>query len=92
MAALHENHNVTWEKSEKTSLERSRSSSQSPSEPGGIHDTNTRNGNHAGGDETPRPQAMRSMSVASETGLPNDEPNWPSGWRPYACLFGGFLL
>jgi len=22
----------------------------------------------------------------------SDEPTWPSGWRPYASLFGGFLL
>ena len=21
-----------------------------------------------------------------------DEPKWPTGWRPYTCLFGGFLL
>ena len=38
-----------------------------------------------------------NVPTHEETELPasvavSDEPKWPSGWRPYACLFGGFLL
>ncbi|KAF2717846.1 MFS general substrate transporter [Polychaeton citri CBS 116435] len=39
-----------------------------------------------------RVDSLRALSVASEPGLNPLEPKWPSGWRPYAALFGGFLL
>jgi hypothetical protein len=45
------------------------------------------------GPERPHLEAMRSLSVASESNLyPAAEPNWPTEWRAYACLLGGFLL
>lgn len=42
----------------------------------------------------PQADAIRSLSVSViyDPPLPKDEPNWPSGWRPWACLLGGFLL
>lgn len=41
--------------------------------------------------------SMRSLNFAADLEGPpssyaDDEPTWPKGWRPYACLFGGFLL
>lgn len=40
-----------------------------------------------------RRSSLASLSVAHD---PNDayedEPTWPSGWRPYTCLLGGFFL
>lgn len=40
-----------------------------------------------------RRNSLASLSVAQN---PNDayddEPTWPSGWRPYTCLLGGFFL
>lgn len=43
--------------------------------------------------EQPPLEAMRSLSFVSErNAYPDDEPNWPTDWRAYACLFGGFLL
>lgn len=39
----------------------------------------------------------RERSLVSEAVAPSvlsfdDAPNWPTGWRPWACLFGCFLL
>nr|POE96970.1 aspyridones efflux protein apdf [Quercus suber] len=44
--------------------------------------------------EPPRADAVRSLSFSAiyDPPPPVDEPDWPSGWRPYACLLGGFLL
>ncbi|KAI6812648.1 MFS general substrate transporter [Hortaea werneckii] len=41
-----------------------------------------------------RRDSLASLSVAREPRgwVEPEEPTWPSGWRPYACLFGGFLL
>lgn len=40
-----------------------------------------------------RRNSLASLSVAHD---PNDayddDPTWPSGWRPYTCLLGGFFL
>ncbi|KAK4542412.1 hypothetical protein LTR36_006869 [Oleoguttula mirabilis] len=37
--------------------------------------------------------ALASLSMASDpTANACDEPTWPSGWRPWLSLFGGFLL
>ena len=73
--------------SEKTSLDLSRFPSK---------ENLKREDDHVAPDEGPgRPplEAMRSLSVASESNLyPDAEPNWPTEWRAYACLLGGFLL
>lgn len=39
-------------------------------------------------------EALESLSVVRtpEVNQAIDEPKWPSGWRPYTALFGGFLL
>ncbi|KAI7056886.1 hypothetical protein KC343_g22975, partial [Hortaea werneckii] len=41
-----------------------------------------------------RRDSLASLSVAREPQgwVEPEEPTWPSGWKPYACLFGGFLL
>ncbi|KAI7284037.1 MFS general substrate transporter [Hortaea werneckii] len=41
-----------------------------------------------------RRDSLASLSVAREPSgwVEPEEPTWPSGWKPYACLFGGFLL
>ncbi|KAI7219170.1 MFS general substrate transporter [Hortaea werneckii] len=41
-----------------------------------------------------RRDSLASLSVAREPcgWVEPEEPTWPSGWKPYACLFGGFLL
>merc|ERR1719165_61121 len=41
-----------------------------------------------------RRDSLASLSVAREPRgwVEPEEPTWPSGWKPYACLFGGFLL
>ncbi|KAK5126415.1 hypothetical protein LTR85_010651 [Meristemomyces frigidus] len=37
--------------------------------------------------------ALASLSVTSDpAAVASDEPTWPTGWRPWASLFGGFLL
>ena len=73
--------------SEKTSLELSRVPSK---------DILKREEDNVAPDDDPeRPplEAMRSLSMLSERNVyPVDEPNWPTEWRAYACLFGGFLL
>jgi hypothetical protein len=45
------------------------------------------------GPDRPPLEAMRSLSMVSERNLyPDAEPNWPTEWRAYTCLLGGFLL
>ncbi|KAK5172814.1 uncharacterized protein LTR77_002934 [Saxophila tyrrhenica] len=39
-----------------------------------------------------RRDSLASLSVAAGPNRYSGEPTWPRGWRPYACLFGGFLL
>lgn len=39
-----------------------------------------------------RRDSLASLSVAAYPSSSMKEPTWPTGWRPYACLFGGFLL
>ena len=41
--------------------------------------------------EVVRRNSLAALSVAAEP-YQVGEPKWPSGWRPYTCLFGGFLL
>lgn len=93
MASSHDP-SVTFDESKVTSEKTSRSSSRIGSEiegPNGIIKRNEES--YAPDDDMPQMEAMRSLSVAEEPGTTNqDEPNWPSGWRPYTCLFGGFLL
>ncbi|KAL9528173.1 MFS-type transporter [Sphaerulina musiva] len=43
--------------------------------------------------EPVRLQSLATLSVASERQPhSDDEPTWPTDWRAYTCLFGGFLL
>ena len=72
--------NVYSSSSENTSIERSHSTTNT--------DTDT--------DSSPsfafhRRNSLAALSVAAEP-WDEGEPKWPSGWRPYTCLFGGFLL
>jgi hypothetical protein len=73
--------------SEKTSLELSRVPSK---------DNLKREEEKVAFDDDPqRPplEAMRSLSMVSERHVyPDSEPDWPTEWRAYACLLGGFLL
>lgn len=40
-----------------------------------------------------RSNSLADLSVAHDPrDAYADEPNWPSGWRPYTTLLGGFLL
>lgn len=73
--------------SEKTSLDFSRAPSKD--------NLKREDDNVAPEDDPERPplEAMRSLSMVSERNLyPDAEPNWPTEWRAYACLLGGFLL
>lgn len=75
--------------SEKTSLDLSRVPSKD--------NLKREDDNVAPEDDIERPplnEAMRSLSLVSEPPrtYPQDEPNWPTEWRAYACLAGGFLL
>lgn len=93
MAPTQDN-NVTFD-SNVTSEKTSRSSSRIRLEIEGPHGVVRRNDEvyYAPDDDMPQMEAMKSLSVAEE---PNqqvvDEPDWPTDWRAYTCLFGGFLL
>ena len=39
-----------------------------------------------------RRNSLASLSVAADLGQVLGEQKWPTGWRPYTCLLGGFLL
>ncbi|KEQ97293.1 hypothetical protein AUEXF2481DRAFT_588050 [Aureobasidium subglaciale EXF-2481] len=38
------------------------------------------------------PSALGSLTLSTSSTVDDTEKNWPTGWRPYAALFGGFLL
>ncbi|TIA62776.1 MFS general substrate transporter [Aureobasidium pullulans] len=38
------------------------------------------------------PSALGSLTLSPSATVEDREKNWPSGWRPYTALFGGFLL
>lgn len=80
--------------SEKPSFEKSRSSSRSryDSELEGPNGIVTRNNSDVAPDED-MPQALRTLSVASEPAAPvAGESKWPQDKRAYLAWFGGFLL
>lgn len=39
-----------------------------------------------------RHNSLASLSVAHDQSQPAEEQKWPTGWKPYTCLAGGFLL
>lgn len=37
-------------------------------------------------------ESLASLAVGNDQRSDDGEPKWPTDWRAYACLFGGFLL
>ena len=70
------------------------SSDASVVEAGPSNDTNPpQEGKMARPTPPDRRNSLASLSVAHDANDAfDDDPTWPSGWRPYTCLLGGFCL